>query len=158
MCRIIFVWLSLLGAATAQAATAYAVVTRVVDGDTVWLRTPERSRIKARLHGLDAPERCQTHGAEATAALLGWLNQRAVKVDFLGLDSYHRDLVRVYVDGQDVGHDLVRQGHAWAYHWRGQASPYDADEAAARRARAGLFADPSALRPSAFRRRHGSCR
>lgn len=142
----------------AHARSTYAVVTHVVDGDTVWLRTPERSRIKARLHGLDAPERCQNHGAEATAALRGWLQQRAVKVDFLGQDSYHRDLVRVYLDGQDVGHLLVRQGHAWAYHWRGQASRYDADEVAARRARAGLFADPNAQRPGQFRRRHGPCR
>lgn len=148
-------WLGL--SASAASDQGYAVVTRVIDGDTVWLRTAERSRIKARLLGLDAPEQCQAHGRESTQALREAVLHRAVKVTFVSRDTYGRDLVRLALDGQDVGAAMVAQGHAWSYRWKGDPGPYAAQEQQARQARRGLFADPSAQRPSAFRRRHGPC-
>lgn len=149
-------WASLAWA-QGPSGTEYALVIRVVDGDTVWLRSATRARIKARLMGVDAPERCQAYGALASAALQDLLLQRAVKVEFFGRDSYQRDLVRVYVDGHDVAAWMVRQGHAWSYRWRAEAGPYDDLEAQAKTAGRGLFADAQAMAPRDFRRQHGPC-
>jgi endonuclease YncB( thermonuclease family) len=132
-------------------------VTRVVDGDTVWLRTPERSRIKARLHGIDAPESCQVGGHQATDWLRQRLDQRVVRVTWMGRDSYGRDLVRLALDGRDLGADMVAQGWAWSYAWRGQRSGYEGLQAEAQRARRGVFGQGQAQRPRDFRRQHGPC-
>ena len=133
-------------------------VTRVVDGDTVWLRTAERERIKSRLVGMDAPESCQAHGAQATAALHALLSTGPVTAEWLGHDAYQRALVRLWVQGHDVGQTMVTQGQAWSYAWRTRTGPYDAQEARARQAGLGLFAHPRPLHPSVFRRTHGPCR
>lgn len=149
--------LLLAWALTAAALGEEAVVSRVIDGDTVWLQTPQRARIKARLYGIDAPERCQRGGAQARLTLSQWLLKRRVQVSWMGSDSWGRELVRLNLDGQDVGQRMVAQGWAWAYRWRGQISDYQAWEHEARQAQRGVFAQPAALHPSAFRRLHGPC-
>lgn len=146
-------------AATVHAqAPSFARVTRVVDGDTVWLRTPERARIKARLHGIDAPESCQVGGQQASDWLRQRIDQRVVSVTWKGRDSYGRALVRLALDGRDLGADMVAQGWAWSYGWREQRSGYEGLQAEAQRARRGVFALGHAQRPRDFRRQHGPCR
>ncbi len=153
--------LALAGAA--QAERIEGVVTRVSDGDTVWLRpaaTPDAPRprpIKLRLLGIDAPERCQRGGAEATAALKARVLGQAVAADRKALDDYGRALVVLRLDGEDVGAWLVAQGHAWNYAGRDGAGRYAAQERQARAARRGVFADAAAVEPRLFRQRHGPC-
>jgi micrococcal nuclease len=135
-----------------------AVITRVVDGDSVWLRTASRERVKSRIVGIDAPEVCQAHGAESTMALAALLDSGPVAVEWLGQDIYRRALVRLWVDGTDIGQTMVANGQAWSYAWRQASGPYDAQEATARSVGAGLFANARAVRPSRFRQTHGPCR
>lgn len=141
------------------------IVTRVVDGDTLWVRStdltldglPAGASRKVRLHGLDAPERCQAWGPEAARALAGRVLGRAVRVEGLGHDDHGRLLARVWRDGEDVGVALVQAGHAWSDGRGRRGGPYADREADARAARRGLFADQRALRPREFRREHGPC-
>jgi micrococcal nuclease len=147
--------------AQAQPERFSGTVTRVSDGDTLWVRprADDGSRprpVKLRLVGIDAPERCQAHGDEATLALERQVKGRVVEVERIATDGHGRGLARVSVAGADVGETLVRGGHAWSSHWRGEA-PYGEAEAAARRARRGLFANADALEPWRFRRSHGPC-
>lgn len=153
--------LAVTGAAHAQRIEG--VVTRVSDGDTVWLRpaataeAPRPRPIKLRLIGIDAPERCQAGGTEATAALKARVLRRTVVVDRRANDDYGRGLVVLHVDGDDVNAWLVVQGHAWNYAGRSGAGRYASQERQARAAGRGVFADPQALEPRRFRRRHGPC-
>ena len=81
--------LLLFGWRCAGAAQALSgVVTRVTDGDTVWVRPdePKRKPVKLRLVGIDAPERCQAWGAQATAALAAQVLHRHVR----GADARRR--------------------------------------------------------------------
>lgn len=153
--------LALVCAATAAAAPAQrldGVVTRVSDGDTLWLR-PDGGRkpVKLRLVGLDAPELCQRHGPEARAALQAEALGRRASMRRHATDDYGRPLATLWVDGRDVGAALVRDGHAWSARWRDDPGPYVREEAAARAARRGLFAQPEPETPREFRRRHGPC-
>jgi len=154
--------LALAGAAP-QAQTLGGIVTRVSDGDTLWLRpapSPHERRprpVKLRLLGLDAPERCQAWGDEATAALKARVLGREVTVERRATDDYGRGLVVLRLQDEDIGAWLVAQGHAWSYGWRAHAGAYAAQERQARSARRGLFADARAIEPRVFRKQHGPC-
>jgi endonuclease YncB( thermonuclease family) len=149
--------------ASAKEPPFEAIVTHVSDGDTVWVRTdstpeaPKGRRIKLRLLGLDAPERCQPRGPEAAAALMAKVQDRRVTVQRTATDDHGRGLATLWIDGVDVGAWLVADGHAWSARYRGNPGPYANEEAEARRARRGLFADPAPELPRNFRRRHGPC-
>lgn len=161
------------------AATFEATVSRVVDGDTVWVRAvagvasavasevgsdvagAAASRrpklIKLRLQGIDAPERCQAWGAQATAALEARVLHQRVQVQMRAKDDHQRALGNLLLNGEDVSAWMVTEGHAWSYHFRRSSGPYAEPEQQARAARRGLFADPAATEPRWFRRDHGPC-
>ena len=143
----------------AEPARVYeARVTRVFDGDTVWVQPLEGGRArKLRLDGLDAPEICQAGGEASRDALATRLLGQAVTVSERRRDDYGRGLARLTHRDEDVGGWLVSIGHAWSYRWRNSAGPYQPQEAEAQAASRGLFADRRAELPRAFRRRHGPC-
>lgn len=136
------------------------IVTRVSDGDSVWVRPHNGGKRQViRLLGLDAPEICQTHGQQARAALAQRVLHQPVTVRVVGRDKYRRVLARLGTPAQpDVGAWMVAQGHAWSWRERAHAGPYAAQQAKARGARRGLWALPAAQEPRAFRREHGPCR
>jgi micrococcal nuclease len=162
--------LSLLGSpdvAAARSLLRLGVVTRVVDGDTVWVsavtspnRAPGRETLKVRILGIDAPEICQPGGPEARAALRGHVLGQTVTLSSplsRSHDDYGRLLATIDKQGEDVGHWMVRRGQAWSYSYRRNPGPYAIEQAQARAEGAGLFANVAAENPRSFRQRHGSC-
>jgi micrococcal nuclease len=153
----------LLWAVQAQAAELEATVTRVVDGDTVWLQAAGKSDgkkskpFKLRLQGIDAPERCQAWGAQATAALSARVLHQRVQVQTRSKDDYDRTLGNIRLQGEDISAWMVSQGHAWSYRYRRSNGPYAAQELTAKTAKRGLFADTAAQEPRWFRKAHGPC-
>ena len=134
-------------------------VSRVTDGDTLWLRTSGSTEvIKLRLSGIDAPESCQAWGVQATAALKAKALHQSAVVRTRSRDDYGRLVASVRVGGEDLGTWLVHHGHAWSYHSSRGDGPYAAQEHAARHARRGLWAAGNALEPKLFRKAHGSCK
>ena len=141
----------------ADEASFRATVTRVSDGDTLWVRRASGGRpVAVRLAGIDAPELCQPHGLQAQQALQARAQRQSVVVRVQGRDDYQRLLARVQLDEQDLGSWLVSTGHAWSYRWRQDPGPYAQQQALARQARRGLWAD-AAVEPRRFRREHGPC-
>lgn len=138
--------------------TFTARVTRVFDGDTLWVRPLTGGRYrKLRLDGLDAPEMCQNGGPAARDALASRVLDRVVTVHVRAHDTYDRGLAQVLMGGEDVAAALVRNGHAWSSRWRQHLGPYAAEEALARTERRGVFETEAAENPRDFRRRHGPC-
>lgn len=141
------------------------VVTRVSDGDTLWVRPDAPNAagrrpkpIKLRLQGIDAPERCQAWGPQAQAALEARvLHQRIELLTADARDDYGRTLGNVLLQGEDISAWMVSQGHAWSYRYRRSDGLYAAQEQAARQFKRGLFADPRAVAPREFRKLHGPC-
>lgn len=134
-----------------------AVVLRVVDGDSLWVRPPGGAPLRLRLAGVDAPEICQRHGREARQALDQRLRGKQVRVTLQHKDTYDRWLARIDGPDGDVGAWLVAQGHAWSMRWHNNPGPYAVQESAARKARRGVFVEPRPEPPRDFRRRHGPC-
>ena len=120
---------------------------RIIDGDTIHY---EGQRI--RLKGIDAPERRQPYGTEATRALAKQLRRGKVTCRLEGKDKYNRHLGTCYVQGRNVNEWMVRNGYAWSY-WTSQ---YRGQEELAQRQRKGVHRSRSALRPQQWRRKRGS--
>lgn len=147
---------------TANASNVWqGIVTHITDGDTLRVRpigsdhTSESLRI--RIEGIDAPESCQLYGRQSTVALKKLIGTKQVTIQSKRFDDYGRDVAKITLNNTDVGAWMVKNGHAWSYHYRFSAGPYRVEEEAAVRAKLGLFADASAVEPKDFRREHGSC-
>jgi micrococcal nuclease len=135
-----------------------ARVSRVFDGDTVWVKPlaggPYR---KLRLEGIDAPEICQSGGEASRDALARRVLNQAVEVRVRAQDDYGRGVARIVHQGDDVAAWLVSTGQAWSYRWRRSLGPFAAEESAARVRRQGLFKEAAPELPRDFRKRHGPC-
>ena len=137
------------------------VVTHVVDGDTLWVRTATAAKpVKVRIMGIDAPEICQAGGRASREALVRRLLGRSVTLSTSSSgihDDYGRLLARIDLRGEDVGHWMVVNGHAWSYAYRRNLGPYAAEQSQAEAGRRGFFGESGAENPRSFRKRHGSC-
>ena len=150
--------------ATARTLVRSGVVTRVVDGDTLWAKTStgayEGEILKVRILGIDAPEVCQLGGPEAREALRRHVLGQSVTLtspSSRSHDNYGRLLARVDKQGEDVGRWMVGRGQAWSYSFRRNPGPYATEQAQAQTVGVGLFAHAAAENPRSFRQRHGSC-
>ena len=135
-----------------------ARVSRVFDGDTVWVKPltggPYR---KLRLEGIDAPVICQRGGEASRDALARRVLNQVVEVRVRAQDDYGRGVARIVHQGDDVAAWMVSAGHAWSYRWRRSLGPLADEEAAARLHKRGVFKEPEAELPRDFRKRHGPC-
>lgn len=149
---------SLLISSTAYAKVMAGVVTRVSDGDTLWVRLPQGGApVKVRFQGLDAPESCQDWGPQAAKALSAKALNQTVMLSTRARDDYGRLIAHVRMDGDDLGAWMVEQGHAWSQHYRNDLGPYAAQERSARAAKRGLWAAATAVDPREFRKLRRSC-
>jgi endonuclease YncB( thermonuclease family) len=118
-------------------------VPQIVDGDTVWI-----GAVKIRLQGIDAPETDQicldpagkawNCGISSRDELAKRTSGQIWKCHVTGTDRYRRDLARCEVNGEDIQRWMVRNG--WALSFVRYSHTYDADEADAKAAKAGLWA------------------
>lgn len=124
----------------------------VNDGDSLSFGTE-----RLRLRGIDAPELSQTCrragadyacGREARSALAGLVDGRPVDCEGDEHDRYGRLLAVCTVEGLELNRAMVAFGWAVAY------GSFEAEEAAARAAGAGLWAG-SFDRPRDWRSAHG---
>jgi len=147
------------GAEAARAAKPLVgEVTMVADGDSLFLRVAEDlPPVEIRLHGIDAPERCQPFGPEALEGLRGYVVGHTVTAEPQGKDRYGRTLAVLTVDGLNVNERMVAEGYAWSLQGRSGKGPYLKQQRVAQALHRGLFADRSAQQPADFRRQHGPC-
>ena len=88
-----------------------------IDGDTYKLNGQSY-----RIWGIDAPERSDPDGPDATAALRSLIAGQTLTCDVVDTDRYRRQVVRCTLpDGRDPACEMVRLGHArdWPKYSRG---------------------------------------
>jgi len=141
--------LLLLCSATA-AADCLGPVVGVTDGDTLRVVCDGRETV-VRLQGIDAPEWRQPYGRRARKELSTLVFGREVRLAGEELDYYGRLLATVWLDGLNVNREMTRRGYAWAYRRYLHDPALLEDEAHARDARAGLWADAEPQAPWDFR-------
>jgi len=119
----------------------YATVTKISDGDTIWVRTDSGKKLKIRLIGIDTPEKYSGRKLERDASHCGVkagriknLGQLAthhmktllhkgdrVKIVPRGRGYYKRLLAYVILpDGSNLNYRMVADGYACVYTWHGK--------------------------------------
>ena len=149
-----------LVAAWAQAAPPTSVqgmVSKVIDGDSLWLTPPDKPPIEVRLRDIDAPEACQPWGPEARKALADLALNKVATLQISARDTYGRALGTLLIEDLNVGRFMVENGHAWSVRSRWDQGPLVKQEKMARALARGLHAAPGAVQPWEFRRTQGPC-
>lgn len=140
--------LVLLLAVSANPLTGKVVA--VADGDTLTLLV-ERTQVKIRLAGIDAPEKGQAFGSKSKDALADKVFGKEVHVETQGQDKYGRTLGTVFVRGRNINLEMVEGGWAWQYRKYDTSRTLAEAEAKAHKAKLGLWADPHAIPPWEWR-------
>ncbi len=149
--------------------TVTGTVTKVSDGDTIHITTPEQTKLKVRLYGIDAPETPkinrqtghvhqpgQPYGEESWKALKYKIMGKQVKLEILDIDKYRRMVCMVWLDDRNINLEMVREGYAEAFieylkpPYRGQFMEAEREAKSARR---GIWSLPDYERPRAYRKR-----
>ena len=154
--RYLTVLLALTFAPVPGSAVDYpARVVGVSDGDTLTVLKADKTQVKIRLNGIDAPETGQDFGSRAKQAASELAFGKDVTVRPMDTDRYGRTVADVITpDGKSMNREMVRQGMAW---WYRQYAPADQElaglEAEARAAKRGLWAQSDPIPPWDWR--HG---
>jgi endonuclease YncB( thermonuclease family) len=166
---ILFLACASIPTSKAAIRTVTGTVTKIVDGDTVHLTTPEQTKLKIRLYGIDAPETDksnnktgqinkpgQPYGEESMNALANKIMGKKVKVDILDIDKYRRMVCMIYLDDRNINLEMIRDGYAEAF-VEYLKPPYREEFLAAEReaqsARKGIWSLPDYERPRVYRKR-----
>jgi micrococcal nuclease len=138
-----------------QGATYDAVVTRVIDGDTIEVRLGDHLE-KVRYIGINTPEiHSPTRGREPYGETSAWANSNLVNgqavrlvLDVQPRDRFGRLLAYVYVGNQFINAELVRRGYAEVATYPPNVRHYAEFvelQRQARSAQLGLWGDPAAV-------------
>ena len=169
---LVFVLFFLFGALSLSYAgrVIEGLVFKVVDGDTMYVRTSNQTILKVRFAGVDAPERRavnrktgkviregQPFAENARDLLVSKVLTTKVKIETYGTDRYRRILGFVFTqDGENVNVTLVREGLAVPYY----ADDYEKyrDELyraldSAKRSKRGMWILDEVITPSQFRKK-----
>jgi len=168
---LIFALVTVINASANQniIRTVDGTVTKVSDGDTIHLTTPEQTKLKVRLYGIDAPETDkindrtgqvnipgQPYGDESWKALSNKIMNKKVRVEILDIDKYRRMVGMVFLGERNINLEMVREGYAEAfieYLKEPYRSEFLKEERGARLARKGIWSLPNYERPREFRKR-----
>ena len=108
--------------------TFTGTVTKISDGDTIHITTPEQTKLKVRLYGIDAPETPkinrqsgkvhqpgQPFSEEAQKALKDKIMGKQVKLEILDIDKYRRMVGIVWLNDRNINLEMIREGYAEAF-------------------------------------------
>ena len=103
----------LAGPLAAETSSFSGKVSRVTDGDTFHLSELDPA---IRVWGLDAPERKQVGGSEATRAMRGLITGATLDCQVRDIDRYQRIVAQCFLpDGRDIAAEMIRMGVATEY-------------------------------------------
>ena len=149
--------------------TVTGTITKIVDGDTVHLITPEQTKLKVRLYGIDTPEAYkisrqkgqineigQPYAEESKKALNNKVMGKQVQLDIITTDKYRRIVGIIWLGERNINLEMVREGYAEAF-LEYLDEPYRAKfieaEHEAKTAKKGIWSFHEYERPRDFRKR-----
>jgi len=149
--RLLSAALALVLPILGQAAELEGRVVGVHDGDSITFLAG-RLELKVRLADIDAPELGQAFGQRSKQSLSDLCFGKPAALAIQGSDRYERTLARVRCAGVDANREQVRRGMAWVFDRYVKDRSLYSDQEAARSTGRGLWADPKAMPPWAWRR------
>lgn len=163
MLKRLFVFiLLLLGVHESPAEILQGRCSYVQDGDSLKFIPQGKEKgdeVRVRLYGIDAPEKNQEFSGQSRKKLEKLTRGKKIRLEVMDIDQYDRYVARVYVGKTYVNLEMLKAGLAWHYDYHADDKA-DAElakaEAAARKARKGLWSDDSVVNPREHRRVNGT--
>ncbi|HCB8032161.1 TPA: thermonuclease family protein [Escherichia coli] len=147
--------------ATLCAAEIQGKVIRVLDGDTIEVKTlPAKIvvyevPIRVRLINIDAPEKKQAFGRWSTTQLKTLVAGKQVRVSYSQKDRYGRIIGRVFTtNGTEASRFMVQSGAAWVYARYNTDKSLPALQRDAQEQKRGLWADSNPVPPWEWRHKN----
>ena len=124
-----------------------ARVVTVHEGDRLTIRHDGRNET-IYIKDIDCPELKQAYGKQAKQAIAAYVGSRDVVVRALKRGRNGLGTAEILLqDGRNVGHELLKEGLAWARPERGQDQSLEDMEQLAKAERKGLWSDPNPVAP-----------
>lgn len=123
-------------------------VISIIDGDTYDLLIKDKTTIRIRMEGIDAPEKGMPFYRVSKNYLGKLCFQKDIKLVITSKDSNGRYLGYTYLkDGTELGQEMIKAGLAWHFK-KYNSDPILADlEIEARRLKIGLWVDRKPMPP-----------
>ena len=151
--------------ATGVASEITGKVVGIIDGHTIDILTADKSTIRIRLNGIDAPEMAQPFSKDAKRFLSEFIGGQVVRVVTHDQKRYGRTIGDVYfnsVEGADIppgatlpdgniNRELFQNGLAWHYKKYSYDPNLTVDEIMAREQKLGLWSDERSIPPWEWR-------
>ena len=124
-----------------------ARVVTVHEGDRLTIRHDGRNET-IYIKDIDCPELKQAYGKQAKHAIAAYVGSRDVMVRALKRGRNGLGAAEILLqDGRNVGHELLKEGLAWARPEKGQDQSLEDMEQLAKAERKGLWSDPNPVAP-----------
>jgi endonuclease YncB( thermonuclease family) len=124
-----------------------ARVVTIHEGDRLTIRHDGRNET-IYIKDIDCPELKQAYGKQAKHAISAYVGSRDVMVRALKRGRNGLGTAEILLqDGRNVGHELLKEGLAWARPERGQDQSLEDMEQLAKAERKGLWSDPNPIAP-----------
>jgi len=128
-------------------------VVKVMDGDTYEFLLENKTTVRVRMEGIDAPETGMPYYRKATDYLKGLTKGKTIKIDLSNKDQYGRVVSFSYLeDGRELSREMIKAGYAWHYKQYNKDPELAALEKEARMAKLGLWKDKNPIEPWEIRR------
>ena len=127
-------------------------VVGISDGDTFTCINDDNLQLKIRIFGIDAPEKKQAFGNNSKEYLSSLIFGKRISINVQYKDGYGRYIAYVYSpEGKDVSLLMLHEGMAWHFTKYDNNKVYSDAENVARKAKRGLWSDPSPIPPWDYR-------
>ena len=124
-----------------------ARVVTVHEGDRLTIRHDGRNET-IYIKDIDCPELKQAYGKQAKHAIAAYVGSRDVMVRALTRGRNGLGTAEILLqDGRNVGHELLKEGLAWARPEKGQDQSLEDMEQLAKAERKGLWSDSNPVAP-----------
>jgi endonuclease YncB( thermonuclease family) len=124
-----------------------ARVVTIHEGDRLTIRHDGRNET-IYIKDIDCPELKQAYGKQAKHAISAYVGSRDVMVRALKRGRNGLGTAEILLqDGRNVGHELLKEGLAWARPERAQDQSLEDMEQLAKAERKGLWSDPNPIAP-----------
>ena len=128
-------------------------VIKVIDGDTYDLLLKDKTTIRVRMDGIDAPENGMPYAKKATQYLGDLCKNQTVRIVKDNVDRYGRTLSYSYLkDGRELSREMLKAGYAWHYKEYNSDPELATLEEKARQAKRGLWKDKNPMAPWEIRK------
>jgi len=111
--KLLITFALLFSTGISSAATIEGRVVGITDGDTITVLNSTRAEYKIRLSAIDAPEKMQDFGKVSKQALSNLIFNKQVTIETNNQLHRGRHIGIVYLNGEDINLNQVRNGMAW---------------------------------------------